>query len=210
MSGVPTKMLREDDNLFTVLKKSSIHLTEIQSNGVCKPMLRYLLSYRDTLQRLILSVNRSDLDQLLAADLDAVLLQHQCSLRELCISAKLNSGWALGVKNKGLLLVSLPVLDTLSIPVFLDSGGSEEEEDYLRICLERAVNPTQFPRLRRLHIDCRFAEALQRLRTYRFAINDTHGSGLTRLNICQHEFHLPPMTEVVRPGMRSTLERYEY
>lgn len=131
MSVVPTQMPREEENFFTILIKSRIHLTEIQSNGVCKPMLQYLLSYKDTLKRLVVSVNRDDPQRPSATDLDKILLHHQSSLRELSISAKRNSGWSLGLNNKGILLVPLPVLDTLNIPVFLGNSNDIEDEDYL-------------------------------------------------------------------------------
>ncbi|KAH6910353.1 hypothetical protein BKA70DRAFT_1272858 [Coprinopsis sp. MPI-PUGE-AT-0042] len=206
MSDVPSQMPREEENLFTVLKKSSIRLTEIQSGGICKPLLQYLLSYRDTLQTLTLNVSRSPSNQVLAVDLDTALLNHQTSLCELSISAKLDEGWALGENNKDMLLVPLPALESLRIPVYLGSDGSYEGEDYLRICLDRAVDPTRFPILRRVHVDymidartaldlsggprCgnailafarrRHDEALRRLQSYHFTISDTGGAAFAR------------------------------
>ncbi|KAH6910359.1 hypothetical protein BKA70DRAFT_1272878 [Coprinopsis sp. MPI-PUGE-AT-0042] len=222
MVDIPTQMPSDNDNLFTILKRSGIHLTEIKSGGICKPLLQYLLSYRNTVQQLTLNVSLSTANQRLAEDLDKVLLNHQSSLRELSISAPLDEGWALGENNKDMLLVSLPVLQSLKIPVFMDSGGSLGERIiWYKLCLDRVVDRTRFPLLRWLHIDCmvdkipkysgfrtpprcgagafvnrqrRYAEALRRLQSYRFNIDNSGARGgamaqLPLLNICNLDAH---------------------
>ncbi|KAH6908031.1 hypothetical protein BKA70DRAFT_1280548 [Coprinopsis sp. MPI-PUGE-AT-0042] len=228
MSDIPTQMPNETDNLFTILESSGIWLTEIQLGGICKPLLQYLLSYRNTLQQLILTVSRSASNQALAADFDKVLLQHQSSLSELRINAPLDDGWALGENNKDLLLVSLPVLETLKLPVFLGNGTPAEGEDYLRTCLDRAINPVNFPVLRWVGIDfmvekkpsrhfsaggwrCgtglraardrRSREALSRLQRYRFPVSETHEGRLPILHVCGQD---------IIPTYSSSEKEYRY
>lgn len=143
MSDVATQMPPQADNLFTVLGRSGIRLTEVHVGGLCKEMLEYLLSYSDTLQVLELRVSHSASNRPLATYLDNVLSNHQHSLRHLSISAAVDEGWVLGENNKDMLLVPLPVLDSLSVSVSLDYNDDGELERiiwYVVLTKHRSLN----------------------------------------------------------------------
>jgi hypothetical protein len=105
---------------------------EIHTQCVCKVLLVYLLAYSNTLEALkIEDTGRAYSNLELAADLKGVLSQHSLSLRELSIWTTRDQGWALGVSNKDLLMVPLPVLETLTVSVFMGSKKEGEGDDYL-------------------------------------------------------------------------------
>ncbi|KAH6910358.1 hypothetical protein BKA70DRAFT_1272875 [Coprinopsis sp. MPI-PUGE-AT-0042] len=136
----PFLMPPESDNIFTVLESSCIHLVDIYLKCICRPLLQYLLSYGSTLQPL-------------AADFNNAISQHKSSLHTLSIRSSWDNGLAFGNNNKELLLLPLPALETLRVPVFVDSGWAQEGDAYLKLCLDRALNSAQFPLLRQLYLD---------------------------------------------------------
>ncbi|KAH6910352.1 hypothetical protein BKA70DRAFT_1272857 [Coprinopsis sp. MPI-PUGE-AT-0042] len=156
-----TNMPPESDNIFTVLENSGIHLVEINSQCICEPLIRYLLSYRNTVQQLTIEdADRTYSNLELAADLNEILLQHKSSLRNLTIAAARDNGWAVGDNNMELLTIPVPALEALSVSVFVSSNGTEEINDYLvsaqflsQTCLDRALESASFPLLRHIYID---------------------------------------------------------